>query len=389
METACYGESAFFSSIKEYPNNVSQLKDKNEEKTIVASAESTSTPSWTKDQSNLEEILEMALQLLSEKKEEKIPLKPAEVVVVEPVVNIHQVDEQRYKELTGQYNANGHPAADPIPSTFIPHAEQMLPLDEEEVTHEELEAVMFHMNIPTMPLVGHRAMWADNVPKELAEHGIAFLLKRYHKTGPTKNLKSFTHQFFAAITDERKRLVNWRSVYLVTHYMRLFSSGACYNIEDDLFSERFGTTEYNLDNWQRKREHAIRLLAISQLTGDSLGAVFTLDAFLRYKRSVTEADYCITYQNRAFVFIDFLDDDNKAHTCWIDIALNSEEALKLDKNDAYYDSPCCATCLKHHGDTKLSYCSRCKSIQYCSTKCRKLDYRKHNPLCEAKRRGAK
>jgi hypothetical protein len=318
-----------------------------------------------------------------------LPTIEKKVVTASPDEILESVlDEVTFRSSYPQFNADGRPTEKPIPDEFLPRTEPMIPRDQEDVYEEELENVLLNMALPELPSQGHKSLWAETVPAELVNYANAYIMYRNQKSGPSKGLamsekaRAFYRRFGVAIRDDKERLVNWMTVFYVVHYMRCCPSDECYRVTEDLFSDAYGLDKYDLErNWTHKREHAIRLLIISQRSGDDFNAVCTLDVFLRFKRWASHADYCIAYNQQSLVLMSYAKlEANGLGIAWIDIGLNKENIPADDASSPYYDSPSCATCNRHH--CGLFYCADCYRVQYCSEECRLKDERKHSPLCQ-------
>ena len=313
-----------------------------------------------------------------------------------------------------QYDEYGNATDAPIPDVFIPYTEPIVPMDREDVTQEELNATVHHMDLPKLPVGGCKSLRSSTLPKPLAAAGIVFLThttwlqnrdalkKQYIAQGastetvekldiPPENLrdsKAFFGRYGVSITDEDGKMVNWETVFYVIHYMRLLPSYDCYNVGLDMFSVALGIEKYDLENWEPKRPHLLRLLAISEITGDSLAAVLTLDGVLRCKRWFAPLDQCVsrfdteTQSRQSLIFLHCIDESGKATYLWVDVALPLSQVALVN-----YDSPACATCGAF--DKSLSYCSACYYVQYCNATCRKRDRKRHKELCQSRHSSAK
>ena len=310
-----------------------------------------------------------------------------------------------------QFNLDGMPTAHPFPTGCLPAREPLQSMISEFAYPRAISADAMALQILNTPLgqlpTSYQALAADHVPKELAQHGIAFLV---YGTTRVKNATasmdarsqsavSFYKRFGVHVTndaDDGGGLVNWRTVFYVVDYMRRFPTAACYQIEDQPFVEFAGTDEaYDFENWHAREDHATRLFAIAMCAGDSESAVCQLDRLLRFKRSQGRSSHCVTVENQALVFVDYTIDDGddgskrRPHTAWINVALNDDVVHDLLRmrhlNEEYYDGPYCETCRVHHIQ-KLSYCGKCLVTQYCSLKCKKQDARKHKKLCQHNRK---
>ena len=311
-------------------------------------------------------------------------------------------------EPTEQYDANGRPVEFPFPPEFLPPTPVLSTGEEWQediVSEEEFNTVMETMNLPALPEDYH-ALEALYVPKQLVEASAAYILyratqKQGNDLGKARRLQAdmsrsalaFFGQFGIYAEDKNERLVNWKSVFYVTHLLHTIPTASAYTIEDDLFSGSQGMKEYNLDNWHANKTHAIRMIVISSLSGDNVEAIFTLDLLMRYRRSMTRESQCTTFhdlgkgveKNQSLCFVAYLLDDDSFRASWLSVGLNSDVAAKIPANRQlpYYDGPSCNTCGGHH--KKLLYCTKCYCTQYCNLSCLKKDKRAHVKFCSRNR----
>lgn len=319
----------------------------------------------------------------------------------EPVL----LNKIRY-EPTEQYDANGRPVEFPFPPEFLPPAPVLSngePWQNDIVPEEEFNAVMETMALPVLP-EDYRALATPHVPKQLVEASGAYVLYRAsHKQGGdlgearrlqatlSKPAKAFFAQFGIYAEDKNGRLVNWQTVFYVTHLLRTIPSEEAYDIEEDLFSGSQGISEYSLANWHCRKEHAIRLVVVSYLTGDNVEAIRTLDMLMRFRRSMVSQSMSITFhdlgkdikRNQSLCFVCYLIENDGFRASWVSIGLNKGIAAKIPAKPCqpFYDGPYCNTCGKHH--TRLLYCTTCYSKQYCNLSCLKKDRQLHAEFCKA------
>lgn len=317
-------------------------------------------------------------------------------------------------EPTEQYDANGRPIEEPIPREFLPPTPELIdgePWQNDIVSQEEFDAVAHTMALPPFPEEGPQSLVAPHVPENLVELSIGYIVYMTTKKAATsysaaqkktaamsQTARAFYERFGVYATDSANRLVNWRTVFLVAHLMRRLPTADAYDIDDDLFSGTQGMSEYNLDNWHAKKDHAIRMIVISQLSGDNVEAVYTLDLLMRFRRSMTRATHCVTFhdmgikkaaRNQSLCFVSFLNDADELHTSWLSVGLDDDVVKKMpiSRSAPYHDGPYCNTCKSHH--ISLMYCTKCYCVQYCSMRCLKDDKRLHTKLCLRNSSGGK
>jgi MYND finger len=338
----------------------------------------------------------------------------------------HIVNRQRYPdankksdgseephECDRQYTLDGRPKSSPIPSEFIPEILRIAPWHTYGFEREELEAVVVNTPLPELPEKGYRALAAEEAPYDwvVAACSVLQYVTKYplekdeDARSRSVTMRGVIARWFITVTNmTQTNIVNWRTVFYVAHLLRVRPTATCYEIEEDLFSEALGIEEYDLDNWKPRRDYTALLFVVSQLSGDSLNAVATLDLQMRFRRSMTRRQWCTTYcrsendpgeahlHDRSYVFVTYMDDDKKRQYDWVEIGL-AEEQVSLLKcewqeeetkgvaHDLFYDGHHCNRCKNHH-DRPLSYCNQCYCLMYCSVDCQKADWLAHKKFCK-------
>lgn len=336
---------------------------------------------------------------LSDKKRETTTTTTSTTSTPTPTNDKEQIMKDMIKSMCEQYDMNGRHVEHPIPAEFLPPLPELSngePWQNGVVSEEEFNKVMESMNLPPLPEGNYESMAAPHVPQKLVEMSIAYISYMYMKNTPSKKNQAvlsdtalqFYEQFGIYAEDKNGLLVNWKTVFYVTHLLRTLSTGEAYQIEEDLFSGTQGMSEYNLDNWHATRTHAIRMVVIAHLSGENVEAVTTLDLLMRFRRSMQRASHSITFHkiddkaplNQSLCFVNFLNDENKARACWMSIGLTNKVAKTVPRIAPYYDGTYCKTCIKHH--VSLLYCTTCYCTQYCSLSCLKKDKRLHEEFCK-------
>ncbi len=308
------------------------------------------------------------------------------------------------KNLSEQYDMNGRPVEHPIPEEFLYPVPELWAGEEWQndiISEKEFNEVEASMGLPLLPVENYQALAASHVPQPIVERSIAYISYMYMKNTTTgnpskaseaqaklsKTALDFYAQFGIYAEDKNGLLVNWKTVFYVAHLLRTISTGKAYTIDEDLFSGSQGMDEYDLDNWHANRTHAIRMIVISNLSGDNVEAVYTLDLLMRFRRSMNRATHSITFHktsdnaplNQSLCFVNFMKDDGRPHSSWVNIGLDRKVANTVPQKQPYYDGTFCKTCTKHH--VGLLYCTTCYCTQYCSMSCMKKDKRLHEEFC--------
>lgn len=350
------------------------------------------------------------LELLSDVKEESVP----ESISTTPIATTTTTTTTTTPEPTivneiqceagAHYDANGRPYEDPVPREFLPPSPVFHngeSWQDDVITEEEFNMIELSMNLPALPEENYKALAAPFVPKSMVEMSKGYIIymaskKKVNDMGKARleqenqsiTARAFIERFGVLAEDRDKKLTNWKTVFYVRHLLKMIPTQEAYTIDDDLFSGSQGMSEYDLDNWHATREHAIRMAVISNLSGDYVEAVFTLDLLMRFRRSQVRATHSVTFHkiedkaplNESLCFVCFLNDEGDFRASWVSIGLNKNIAKAMERQKPYYDGPYCATCVAHH--KSLMYCTKCYCTQYCNLACLKKDKRNHEKFCK-------
>lgn len=361
----------------------------------------TSTTS-TKTEKEIEDIVDSVLEEFVRQQQEAV----VESVEDDATNESESVEEvQSENVFLDQHNARGMRMTEPIPKGCIPNLDRPEPFYSDSIPAEVLEHIKVLTGLDTLKL-GTEDLRAKRVPVDwmkLCMDALNYIIIEKWKPGIdsfdklSETFRAVYATFFLECYDANKKMVNHKTVACVAHLLRILPTSECYNIEvtpqNDPLTRSFGIKEYQLTNWEPKDEHVLRMAAVSQISGDSLNAVSTLDMLMRFKRLTPLKNMCITtnekmLNNQAFIFIGHLGDEGRITYSWVQIGLNHDTVAQLKKDQkagivqVHYDGPYCSNCLAHHLPHALIYCKTCQMTQYCSKQCMKKNKAKHNKICQ-------